>query len=191
MATDFRQHLNQQINFIRNSCERYDQGDYQEAIRVAVALRVLFHDTTDKKGKPISISLLTHLGVKANLHIISTAEPNPATGGFQSNLTNIELSPQEQRAEFMPKLDNSTKKSVTFNDWWNREIVYFYDGKNIGRRSLILSPANQDGGAHVDITLPLEYQDAKNGLNWKMTLYPDSGGIIEVPFRNAHFSALR
>ncbi len=56
---DFKNQLRRQILFLQNSCRLYDEGHFEEAIRLAVALRVMLHDT-DK-----STSLLNHLAAKS------------------------------------------------------------------------------------------------------------------------------
>lgn len=49
--------LTEQLNFLRRSSDQYDHGVEDEAIRLAVALRILFYD------KPRSHSLLQQLGL--------------------------------------------------------------------------------------------------------------------------------
>ncbi len=68
-----------QLGFLRHSCESFDQGYNDEAIRIVTVLRVLMHDTTDRKGRPRSVSLLTHLGAKDKIWLGSTCHP-PAEG---------------------------------------------------------------------------------------------------------------
>src|SRR5271156_2989077 len=55
---DYKNHLQQQLNYIKRSAELYDEGEHDEAARIAVCLRVLLHDTKN------SISLLTHMNSK-------------------------------------------------------------------------------------------------------------------------------
>ena len=51
-------HLQKQLGFIERSCASFDAGFYDEAIRIAVSIRILLHDTKS------STSLLTLLGAK-------------------------------------------------------------------------------------------------------------------------------
>lgn len=48
--------LREQLEFIERSCSAYDEGHRSEAIRIAVAIRVLLHDSRT------STSLMKHLG---------------------------------------------------------------------------------------------------------------------------------
>src|SRR5215212_4213829 len=65
----FRDQLKRNVGFIRRSCELYDQGHKEEAIRIATALRVLLHDTRR------SVSLLKHLKVKGITKLNSSCDP--------------------------------------------------------------------------------------------------------------------
>lgn len=56
MSIDFKAHLSRQLTFLWRSCEAYDEGHTDEAVRIASVIRVLIHDT------PKSTSLLNHLG---------------------------------------------------------------------------------------------------------------------------------
>ena len=64
-----KERLKQNVGFIRRSCELYDQGHKEEAIRIATALRVLLHDTRR------SVSLLKHLKVKGITKLNSSCAP--------------------------------------------------------------------------------------------------------------------
>jgi hypothetical protein len=52
---DYRDQLFFQLDFLKRSCERFDQGAQHEAISMSGVLRILFHDTNSM------ISLLRHL----------------------------------------------------------------------------------------------------------------------------------
>lgn len=54
-------HLREQLQFLRSSSLAFDVGNYGEAKRLAVILRILLHDTKR------SASLLTSLGIKDKL----------------------------------------------------------------------------------------------------------------------------
>ena len=54
----YQQELKKQLGFHRRSCQWYDSGEVDEAIRIAVPIRTIIHDTRN------STSLLTHLNAK-------------------------------------------------------------------------------------------------------------------------------
>ena len=61
---EFKRHLREQIQFLLRSSQSYDEGFTSEAKRIAVIIRVLFHDTQK------STSLLTLLQKKLFLYMI-------------------------------------------------------------------------------------------------------------------------
>lgn len=67
----FKKALAQQLRYIRNSCRLYDEGDHEEAIRAATAMRVMFHDTRH------STSLLTHLKAKDRIPLRTSCRIPP------------------------------------------------------------------------------------------------------------------
>jgi len=64
-----RSQLQRQLGFLKRSCEDFDAGQHDEGLRIAVSLRVLFHDTS------ASTSLLTHLGIRTTVKVLTTFEP--------------------------------------------------------------------------------------------------------------------
>jgi hypothetical protein len=50
---------------------------------------------------------------------------------------------------------------VSLSDWWNQTMLVVADGSEtitFTRKSLLLTLANKEGGAHVDPALPEEYE---------------------------------
>lgn len=162
-------HLADSVHFLQLSASAFDRGILGEAKRMAVTVRVLAHDT------PNSRSLLGQLKYKTNMSFFDTAHDykpdnllshhglvglkiisgNPADGSYHVPLT----------------LDGRPNKFILFADWWNK-IVIVDGNKNIfRRRDIILSLANQDGGAHVDPELDLAYAQLsrQNSIGWVFT----------------------
>lgn len=138
---DLKQQLKRQLSFLESSSLAYDNGVYEEALRIAVSLRVLFHDTNR------SISLLQHMGMKNNVQLGSTANNiDQSLFNGQDIVTLIPLifgsEISYQKIEFLKKL--------SIDDWWNEPV--FYQGILLSRKDVVLSSANQDGGAHVDVS---------------------------------------
>src|SRR3954453_8408028 len=110
------QHLDEQLGFLRSSAQAYDAGDTAEAKRLAVAVRILLHDTNS------SHSLLGLLGVKDSLRFVDTAGELPAlppdrvlpNGSIQTTrMASCPLAPLRLRmqdgtriASFSPRGDN-------------------------------------------------------------------------------------
>lgn len=165
---DLKNHLKEQIEFLKRSSESYDKGYVSEAKRLSVVIRVLLHNTENSK------SLLTLLN-RQNMCFYDTAsgyDPKnlvPTTG-----LVMIRLG--GGKSGFIPPLDNGPptrykKGKVPFDTWWNG-IVIVNKNKNVimTRKDLITYVSNKDGGAHVDRKLDKFYADLTrfDSLGWKL-----------------------
>ncbi len=184
-AINFAQQLGKQLSFIETSAREYDRGYKNEAIRIATALRVIFHQT------PRSTSLLTHMNA-TGIELLSTSDPNPAHSGFCNNVTNVMLNPFNLDMWAEAWLDRArTKKSVLFNDWWSNEIIFSLGKIVVTRRELALWAANKDGGAHVDASPDVDFERVKNGMDFTWTLeWPDGSKHI-LKCRDLELAALR
>jgi len=180
---ELKEHLKKQLRFLSRSCDSYDKGHKDEAIRIATVIRVLVHDTKN------STSLLKHLQAKSIKLLSTVLEPSPSAFHYVG-MGMIRASGLESSYE--PILDNGppVNKYLLVNDWWE-QVVYILNGHRINRREIILTAANKDGGAHVDKKLTEEYETLmKIGIVGGM-LYHKNGKDIEAPFEDAHYVSLR
>ena len=159
-----KQHLDEHVGFLKRSAELYDQGIVAEAKRLAVSIRVLLHDTGN------SVSLLGQLGMKGGQKFVDTATDRsmsdaPSYSGLVMPLIN------PGSAEYLPHLNRMTSKLTVFEDWWKATVIIDSNLRDISRQRLILTVANQDGGAHVDPKLNDVYADlSKNNSMGQMYL---------------------
>jgi hypothetical protein len=162
VGQDFKQQLKRQLGFLERSARDFDAGHRDEAIRIATVLRVIFHDTGS------STSLLKQLNA-VTVSIRSKAPDRAAqsaklggrriVGEFSWSLASIAASPSG--GSFQPALEISHKdRSISAQDWW-LEVFAHIEGVDYTRRAVVLWAANKDGGAHVDPTLPLDYERLK------------------------------
>lgn len=175
-------HFDDQLDFIGRSCEAYDQGHTAEAKRLAVTLRVLFHDTRS------STSLLRQLD-RLDTQFCDTLSP----------LTGISVVPEmglivqhwgPHGVEYKAPLDTvANSRFIDFDDWWSGVICKMPDGETVSRSSLVLTAANQDGGAHVDPALDGLYHSLahENGLGF----VTNNGGVDQPPMGDPTKAALR
>ena len=139
---NFEGQLSTHLRFIERSCEDYDAGHKDEALRIAVSLRVLFHDTRN------SHSILNHLGKKESVHLISTIGTGKSHQDFE-NINMISIPVMLSMEGVKPILGNHGQSvNLIIDDWWN-EVIMSQD-ITLSRRDVVLAAANQDGGAHVD-----------------------------------------
>jgi len=163
---ELEEQLADQLLFLKNSCTLYDAGQLQEAKRLAVATRVLLHESRASR------SLLGQLGLK-NLAFFDTAnDHNPSNLLVHYGLVFIRVT--NQGANYVAMLDNSprdTGKIVTFEQWWNKIVFVDSERNEFTRRDLVLAVANMDGGAHVDPEITVAYArlSRNNSLKWAFT----------------------
>jgi hypothetical protein len=151
------------MRFLRASAAAFDAGDESEAKRLAQTLRNLLHDAKSK-------SLLTLLGVKHKLQYIDSADKPPADPpgpgvarliGFASSLAPIEIGPHGTK--FVAPLDTQPATAEVFSKWWTAAIARDHHRHVFSRKRVVLTVANQDGGAHIDLDLPADYAAMTRG----------------------------
>lgn len=174
----FKDQLRRQIKFLVNSCKIFDNGDWEESIRIATCIRVLIHDTSK------STSLLNHLNAK-DIKLFSTSPqfPENSDDGYQCyvafNMGVIALG--KNNFGYMPNLEDFKPGAsivLPVEQWWEQIVWILSPECKLSRKRLILSAANQDGGAHVDAELSQDYE--------YLTRY--SAGTISFRVGNHSFS---
>jgi hypothetical protein len=196
---DFKDQLGRQIKFLETSCLNYDQGSVEEAVRIAVALRVLFHDSNN------STSLLKHLGANS-ISLLTTRthyleDPVTPNHYLVQLVAQLDMGAENRNPTFkcncIPRLDTAIRKElITFKVWWEKEYVIKHKQPRtkLTRKHLVLAAANKDGGAHVDKALdPIyDYVRLGSGLELEITLKPELGlPVQKASFKNIHFASLR
>lgn len=184
---DFERKLREQVKFISNSSKAFDSGDEEEAIRIATALRIIFHTTTS------STSLVTHLRFDHKRMLSSARGYNNWMDyiGFKENLN----SPTPMVT--FPLL-NDKWQEVNIETWWQKQVVFEHESREYSRKKIILSMANKDGGAHVDSKLE-EYYEVLCAGEWGFGITGDltfdgpepfPQGVTMYP-KNGHLSLIR
>jgi hypothetical protein len=129
---------------VRTSCRLYDEGNDSEGIRIATSLRVLFHDKVSS-----STSIMTHLGRKNALKMLSSKFLPEYKVGEHTAFINIQISlTSSPPIRSLPRLGDKFVE-LPFADWWS-QVVFKHKGKDFGRKDLVLTAVNKDGGAHID-----------------------------------------
>lgn len=177
--SELLEHWNIQLEFIKSSSKLFDQGNENEARRIATSLRIMFHETNN------SHSLIKQLNKINSLKLLSS------TGLYTpSNLVSswelLQMVFSNNGMKYMPiGIPSERTFFLYYEDWWNE--VIFDDKKNIlTRKDIICFVANQDGGAHVDSTLNDKYAKLTkfNSLGWV-----DSSG--KTASNNPAYNAVR
>lgn len=177
------EHLQRQLDFIDRSCDAYDRGYLDEAIRIAQQVRVLVHQT------PKSTSLLTQLGA-TKIRLLTTVSPISARTIFFDGISTCyfrgdhEGKPSEARVGARLGGGPPVQKLFPLDEWWQQPL-YVRNDIRVTRKNLVLTAANKDGGAHVDPNLSREYQELNAGL-WTFVTE-----TTETKFSESHFYFLR
>jgi hypothetical protein len=188
----FKQKLEEQINFIRSSCQAFDNGNKKEALRIATSIRVILHDT------PQSTSILKHLNAKdINLFTIHVEPPKPPEdmNGYMPihafsmgviNLGGTDFGYGPNLEDFSP----GKSRVLPVDEWWN-EIIWIISLKSgLTRKRLVLSAANQDGGAHVDNQLNEHYDNLASADFGSISIRTKSISF-QWPIKDMHLVAIR
>jgi hypothetical protein len=190
---EFKAALAQQLRFIHRSCNLFDQGYYDEAIRIATHFRTIFHH-----GSGSSKSLLQHLGAYKNLELLSTVTPVSESSlmGGGMGLIKTASDGNTRSVTFLPNLDQGPfQAAMKYHDWWNQTVwvspAQTHDEEAIRhtRKSIILTAVNKEGGAHVDAYVHSDYERLATGDNLAGTFIDPSTTKIQIVA--AHFVCLR
>ena len=155
-TAELAKELRTQLSALRLLSEQFDKGNEFLYKEIAVKLRIIFHQT----GK--SHSLYNSLNLTGNYLYNSAGNiRNLATTGCKAPIY-LKFSSQAP-TKFHPELLQIFNK-VSFDDWWNNlPIIIDRYGNDFKRNKIILSVANTDGGAHVDISIDEEYYNITRG----------------------------
>jgi hypothetical protein len=75
-------------------------------------------------------------------------------------------------------------------EWWNQD-VYILGKIRATRKSLVLAAANNDGGAHVDVSLTAEYETLMSTGQRGWFHYSPNNDHIFQPIMDAHLVYIR
>lgn len=144
---NFIEHWHRHLDFLRSSAASYDQGARHEAIRVSTSLRVMFHNTKN------STSLLAHLGRRTALVLDTFGPDEPLVPGGKMLLIEKMLvrmgGPDGVRIDAPLGRTPERHRWLRAPLWWD-QVVSVHGDMALSRCQVVLSAANQDGGAHVD-----------------------------------------
>jgi len=147
--------LKEQLEMLRKSCEGFDRGDILEAKRIAVHLRILWHNTRQSTGLASQLNLANDVIDTAFVvppAFVSSASPEPSSDERR-------LFAVGGKRAYVPLFDYGPAgvNRIPFNQWWEGTVISDGSGHKFSRKDLVLAVANTDGGAHVDPALDPEY----------------------------------
>jgi SEC-C motif len=185
-------HLNEQLNFLEASARAYDSGYESESKRMAVVLRVLLHDKKNSK------SLLGQLGRKGTWFWDTAAPDSPNNLLPYGGLVAVQMTHNGVTTDgdyHAPLDDVPFAKRVPFDTWWHA-TVFRAEGAVLTRSDVVLTAADQDGGADVDPALEEQYARFQhdNAFGWEHVDGSSStplAGAVGVALRQMTHEVLR
>ena len=169
-----------QLAFLIEACARFDAGSARHSKQIAVALRVLLHDA----GRN-SHSVLAQIRKLYETRWLDSAGPiNERNLITTMNLTMMSVS--AQGTVYTPSFDTYQDRAgaemqqsgrsfplgrgrmLPFDEWWSMTVIRDSERNDFSRKGLVLTVANQDGGAHVDPSVDAQYHQLsrQNSLGW-------------------------
>ena len=192
-----------QLRYIYRSCELFDQGYWDEAIRIGTHLRVILHPGGGNKK-----SLFQHLGVNRNIKLLSTVGSVSPYATMYQGMGGFEYDGTTGTSKFYPPLgDTPFAYEMKFHEWYE-QVVYILPPQVpsegpvppgladepslvLRRKDIILTAVNKDGGAHVDVELTPEYERLSAPGAVGVWVGWVEGGEDRTPITGAHFVCLR
>jgi hypothetical protein len=140
----FKEHLARQLRFIERSCEVYDEGYTDEAIQIAVRIRIILH-----QGGKKSRSLLQHLN-SGRIPLLTTSEGAPERPDLlqYDGLGSLRTSSDGKgvTSVYGPGEGNALHREYIKADIWWKQVVLFAEKTPYSRRDIALGVAEQEGG---------------------------------------------
>ncbi|OIN86820.1 MAG: hypothetical protein AUJ12_04180 [Alphaproteobacteria bacterium CG1_02_46_17] len=198
--------LNTQVKFLIRSCEHFDQGDEDEAKRLATHLRTLLHDKTKSRSR----SLLSQLGIKEDVLFIDsgiyrdklTSAINNYYKDKGQGIAVAGHSPMDVGLVIPYPLPDGTfgwkapcrefrfhqndprfgaqSQPNSFKTWWETPLIEASSLLSFSRKNIVLIMANQDGGAHSDPMLDKDYADLCNDFLGCHMIHGDAANRADI-----------
>lgn len=152
-----------------DAAKRFDKGDSEAAIGMAINARAIFHDGS-------AASLLNQLYLKNVIYLLSTTTQYlPGKPGAYYGLLTLRGAEGDSQDELLPIVQvvpEFVNKWHSCNDWWN-ELVVNGDGYSLSRQDIVLMIANKAGGSNLDGETDPGYADMPYvpSSGWKYSGY--------------------
>jgi hypothetical protein len=178
-------HLQDQLALMARSCSYFDKGEKAEIKRIAQALRILLHDTRHSK------SLLGQLGKKQLLFVDTAMTQHPMNLLGTTGLCGLVMGPPPPRyvASACTPFE-MVHWMIPFESWWHDTVISVpSESYLISRSALVLTRADQDGGAHVDPRLEeWYYRTSRENVGGMMAVDgSDLGSYVDASIRQIAF----
>jgi hypothetical protein len=154
-----RERLEEQRHLLQKSIREFASGDLAEAVRLAVAMRVLVHETGS--CKPLLGQLASNYLDLAILDRAPAREEQKLPPGTQRVVVMsvpISVKISEKGVFLNPDLDLEAYAPSILGKWWMRPCLILPGLGGFSRKEIALGLADKEGGAHVDVNVSPRYQ---------------------------------
>lgn len=178
----------EQIEFLERSNTSFDEGHLSEAKRLAVTLRVLFHNTK------MSHALVHQLGFEQTFTWVDTSGmPDPKNILPQWGPLSMGIQLETNEVFFEPPLGGGPPSKIRTkslllpsgsriptDEWWTEPIVKDAAHTLFSRKEFVLALSNKEGGAHVDPEIHESYNRIAhlNSMGWTFSVTPDGDRVF-------------
>ncbi|MBY5694698.1 hypothetical protein [Rhizobium leguminosarum] len=204
-SSEIQDQLTRSVKFLKRSLKHFDEGDEEEASRIAVELRKLLHDART------SHSILKQLGLKETLRFHDSGRYRERFDAAANRFAEIELgsgyeiagrSPVQVGLVFLGvngrapqwyaplglRHDNRDWRSGSyqtgprpFDEWWSDPLIEGSSGRSFSRKDLVLLTANQESGAHVDPEIDVGFDDlSKDMMGVSLAIFGRPPSALEL-----------
>lgn len=178
----------EQIEFLERSNASFDDGHLSEAKRLAVTLRVLFHNTK------MSHALIHQLGLDQTLTWADTCGvPDPKNVMPQWGLVIMGMHLETNEVFFEPRLGGGAPSRIRtkslrlprgsrilLDEWWTEPVVKDASHALFSRKDFVFALSNKEGGAHVDPEIYESYNRIAhlNSMGWTFSVTPEGDRVL-------------
>lgn len=150
--------LEEQRHLLHKSIREFAAGDLAEAVRIAIALRILVHETGN--SKPLLKQLNSNYLELEILDRVSGRDERPSGEAQRVVIMSIPISVKisDTGVSFNSDLDLQSYEPSFLGKWWSRSALILPGVGGYSRREIVLGLADKEGGAHVDTNLPERYR---------------------------------
>ena len=167
-----RERFEEQRLFLSKSIKEFVSGDLAEAVRIAITIRVLVHETGSSKSllgqltpNYLDLKILDRAPVREETHelphgtqsVVVMSVPISVKMNAEGVFLNLDLDVAAYQASILGK-------------WWGRHSLILPGLGGFSRKEIVRGLADKEGGAHVDTDINPKYQqllDSKSlQLGW-------------------------
>lgn len=180
-----REKLEDQRHLLRKSIADFASGDLAEGARIAVAVRILVHETGAQT--PLLKQLTPNY---LQLAILDEKPPKqevlpPGVKSVRIMSIPIGLSLTNEGVFFRPKIATENYAPSILGVWWTRPCLILPGLGGFSRKEIVLGLAEKEGGAHVDTNLSQRYRQLIESK--QLQIGPSNKGV--TPLNLSRFMA--